>query len=155
MIKISGKELITKLVEKEKDLKNIIVNKKLDLEKDERFPFLIEELKNSLEDMRNEPFNFENSVLKYITAKGLYLPYIQAKKTDFSHTNLRNGFFYKGNFKNANFSLADLRETLFQEANFDCANFENADLYYSNLAYVQNLKKANLTGIRAFKTIGL
>lgn len=134
-------EFVNKLLAGGRDFSNTRAETKnggFDLSGHER----IEELNNYLKSqpLRENPVILNNSEFAYVRAKGIYLPYTQAKNADFSVADLRESCFKLSDFKEA-----ILNKTYFTDADLKGANFYRACLADADLEKAC-LKGANLSG---------
>ena len=160
LTKVLGEEFIIKLLSGERDFSKISLEEAFDLRGHGAF----QELKTYLEtqDLKKTPINISNSQVRYVKARGLYLPFTVGRNANLRGANFENANFGNANFENANFGNANFKGANFKGAclvNADLwlANFRGANLESSNLenAYLKgtylgnvNLESAKLKGVR-------
>lgn len=161
-IKISGKELVKKLIDDERDFTGIVLEENFDLSGHEAFPELQEHFarrKNHytgdigsnysgkrLESYWASPITFDAAIIMGLKARGLKLPVLRAEGakfdgSDFSGADLRGSYLqharlYDVNLEGANFG------TLESNTNH---GYRGTDLRFA-LFLRTNAKRANFEG---------
>lgn len=136
--KMSGKELVDKILRGERDFSKIKLEESFNLSGYEGFNKLQRYLKK--QDLFREPINIEHSEFRYLRAERLYMPYTQGNCAFFGGAYLFGADFRKSHFEEANFKASNLEEAKFRKAHLYHADFRIALLRNANF------EKANLDG---------
>jgi len=154
--KMEGEEFVRKVLDGERNFKNISLEEGFDLSGYEGFSEMNDYLKK--QNLKDSPLDITNSEFKFVKASGLYLPFVKGRKANLEDANLwyanlwnaNLGYanLWKANLWNANLGYANLWKANLEDANLENANLENANLGYANLRkanlWKANLRKANL-----------
>lgn len=133
---VKGEEFIKKVLEGERDFSGIKLEKRFDLSGHEGFGELQQYLK--AQDFEKRPIILENARLRYVKARGLYLPFVKARNADitgaeFREANLSHSDFGYGKFNYAHLENTELSNMNLEYAILKMAHFTNSNLEYSNL----------------------
>ncbi|MEM5798024.1 MAG: pentapeptide repeat-containing protein [Candidatus Aenigmatarchaeota archaeon] len=160
---MKGKEFVKKILEGERDFSRIKLEEYFICEDD-----LQRELNIylKLQKFENNPVILNESELIGLNAI-LYMPNLQAKKTNFLRSELTCSYFEGADFSEAIFLRASLENTDFESANLENANLiesnlEKSNFYHANLRYANlfsasiikaNFGEADLTGANLKKAV--
>jgi uncharacterized protein YjbI with pentapeptide repeats len=121
---ISGEEFVGKILNGERDFKNtrFLRRNKLDDRKTEGYKELRSYLFNLSDyEQKENPILLDGAYFSYVWLKGLWMPYVSAKKTIFNRCKIIDSVFEKGDFRDAIFKWTDLNKGTFDECLFEGA----------------------------------
>ena len=160
--KMRGKEFVRKVLEGERDLRGIALSGGVNLNDCDGYEEMIGYLKANEQNLRSNPIQIDGSKFSYVTATGLFLPYVKAKETYFEGAILRDvnlfcGYLSSINARNANFSgaRADVGMAEFRGANLENVCWQGANCWRTDFAEAdirgaRELDKAVLLGTANF-----
>ena len=150
-------EFAKKLLNGERDFRGIRFPDFADLSGYEGFNNLNSYLRR--QPLSESPVNLTGSRIRYVKARGLYLPYVVGESTNFDGADLIESCFMRARFRhsyfwNAHFDNADLWEADFMSANLERASFNKAIIYRANFRRA-NIKGAENLNLNEVEEIGV
>ena len=143
---MSGKELLRKLAEGEKDLRRVRTIEGCNLFQLEDYDSVINSLRSRpFGDFRENPYDLSFSNLRGLVAPRMFLPYVKARGVVLMDANLTRAGLRGANLRRANLWRTNLWGAGLEGANLWGANLNGADLEGANL-WGANLWGANLNG---------
>lgn len=153
-----GENFIKKILNHERDFSGILLEKNFNLFEHDAF----EEIQNyfKAEDLKNNPITIEDSYIRGLKARGLFLPYLNAKSahleglylteanlhnSDFSNTIFKNNDSVNGNFQETNFSYTQFDKTYFLKSDFSGVT-QNTN-FYKAIVKRTSFQKSNLGNV--------
>lgn len=146
-IKITGEELVRKILSGERDFRRIKLPPKTNLSAVENYKEMNEYLKKiSRKEHKRNCLNLRNACLKGLKAPEIWVPH-----AEFSYANLFNADFSNSHLSRANFAYAIFSSATLWSANLSQVDFFTSDLSNSCLSYA-NLYKTNMARSILHKT---
>lgn len=142
-IRMSGQEFLQKLLEGEREFREVIVEPYFNLSGNEQFAALQEQLRAA--ELEDSPIILERADLTGIDADGLHMPFVKANGACFKHATLMEANLESSEFENADFRYAKLSQTNMKTCHLRDADLRQSDL---NLAELNRslLSGANMAG---------
>lgn len=142
-IRMSGQEFLQKLLEGEREFREVSVEPYFNLSGNEQFAALQEQLRAA--ELEDSPIILERADLTGIDADGLHMPFVKANGACFKHATLMEANLESSEFENADFRYAKLSQTNMKTCHLRDADLRQSDL---NLAELNRslLSGANMAG---------
>ena len=122
---IPGKEFVKKVLEGERDFKNIKLEPNFDFHSCEGFSDMQRYLKN--ENLYENPIILNGSELIRIKAQELYIPFTKARNVVFDHVDLSNAYI-----ECCDLTSAEFRGSILDGSHLRGSNMKNATLLYTS-----------------------